>query len=238
MDASNTNFVSLVVHWNTKGARFFKEGHFKNAIVCFLKGLRACKLIMAACENDQETNHRTTTPQLFFSLDSCFANDLQGKTQEEGTLTADDNQASYTHDQPIDSPSLSCMTYAEAATIFPAILIFNQGLAQHHYGMKNNRLQHFQKAAKLYECGLKLLIVKDSPWDSSACYIVACLDNMGLIYRYLNQSEVVKKCFQQLLSTLMVLVQNRHDCVICLNEYSFPNISHLIFHGASPAAAA
>jgi tetratricopeptide (TPR) repeat protein len=235
MDASNTNFVSLVVHWNTKGARFLKEGHLKDAIVCFSKGLRACKLILATCENDQETNHRTAgTPQLNISLDSYCTNDLVAK----GTLTDDDNQVSYTYDQPIDSPSLSCLTYAEAEKVLPAILIFNQGLAQHQYGMKNNSPQHLQKATALYECGLNLLIAKDRLWYTSACYIIACLNNMGLIYRHLNQSEAAEKCFQQLLTTLIVLVQNRHDCVLYLNEYSFPNISHLIFHGASPAAAA
>jgi hypothetical protein len=63
-----------------------------------------------------------------------------------------------------------------------------------------------KKVVELYECGFKNLIIQENKWDSSTCYILACLNNMGLLFQRLNRVAVEskKKCFQLLLSVLMV----------------------------------
>jgi hypothetical protein len=116
----------------------------------------------------------------------------------------------YIHEQPIVLPSnILQHRLLDTVTILPAILLFNQTLTHHLEGMKNskNHIRWFKASLKLYEVAFSHIVQEDL-WDSSFCYLVACVNNMGAIHYRLRQTESGKTCFQQLMSMLQFLVNS------------------------------
>jgi hypothetical protein len=229
-----TKLVSLAAHYNDKGAAFLEGNNYKGAIVYFAKGIQeACKLAVISCQND--TNQ---SPDMNLSLDACM-NLIDSKDAKSAAYTSEDQQqeSPYMHMRPIRLPPMY-LNHVDTNSVLSTILVFNQALAHHLMGIKNNHSSSLKKALKLYECGFNLLIIQEDMWASSTCYILACLNNMSLIFRCRNKTIAsTKKCFQDLLSSLMFLTHSDHQGSTDLDIY-FQTVCHIIFQGTSPAPAA
>lgn len=99
-------------------------------------------------------------------------------------------------------------------------------------------MQLLTKAAKLYECGCNLMVQKECGlWRTSSSYILACLNNMGLIYQSLKKPDTSLACFEHLLGTLIFLNQSNRQSSTDLDGY-LEIVCTNLYHAASPAAAA
>jgi NADH:ubiquinone oxidoreductase subunit 3 (subunit A) len=174
------------------------------------------------------------------SLDACMKMTSEDANNVVSSSCVEDDQATpsspYMHVRPIMIPLiLQHNHHPDTDTVLPAILIFNQALAHHQLGMKDSRM--LKKAAKLYECGFKL-VMEENLWASSTYYVLACLNNLRILFLRMNQYETAKMCFEQLMSTLMFLVHTEHECSSRLNALYFNTVSCMIFPSAPPAPAA
>jgi tetratricopeptide (TPR) repeat protein len=231
-----TKLISLAVHYNNKGAAFLEGENYKGAIVSFTKGLQSYKLAFTSCQQ----NGVNQSPEMNVSLDACMNLIVDSKDVKSAAYTSEDKQEETPynmHMRPIRLPPMYLLNHVVTDYVLSTILIFNQALAHHLMGIQNNDSSSLKKAVKLYACGFNL-IIQEGTWVSSTCYILACLNNMGLIFRCRNKIESAKKCFQQLLSTLMFLTHSNHQCSTDLDIYFQTAYYILLQGGASPAPAA
>jgi hypothetical protein len=229
MAEHNIMLLASIVKRNNDGAFLLKAGHYKKAVLLFAKGLKACRQVVSCCTKDDiDSSHIANT-----SLDTLMSLRQTPVLLDDGTAVPVDYQP-YVYLNPITIPGSFVSVYSDIIQLLPSILIFNQAIAHHILGLKDLRL--LRKAAKLYECGLTV-VAEENLGASGACYVLACLNNMGLIYSRLNLPEVAQKCFKLTLSTFMLLVTTNHGYAQRLNMF-IPTVSHLIFQTTSPAAAA
>ena len=122
------------------------------------------------------------------------------------------------------------------AIIFNLALTYQLAGEQQAREQKNNTV-FLQKAAKLYELAHSLHSEENM---ASANFILAAANNLGLIYHELHDTQMSKRYFQHLLTTLMFLVDcgqsgtaSRH-----LDGFIRNATSQLLFKGDSAAPAA
>jgi hypothetical protein len=72
--------------------------------------------------------------------------------------------------------------------------------------MEKKEIPRLRTVARLYEYGLSLERVRGH-YSVSPLFLMAILNNLGQIHRIIEENEKSEKCFRQLLSTLMYLVQ-------------------------------
>jgi tetratricopeptide (TPR) repeat protein len=229
MAEHNILLLASIIKRNNEGAIRLKAGHYKKAILLFAKGLKACRQLVSCYSDDDIDSSRIANT----SLDTLMALRQTPVLRDDGTAVPVDSQP-YVYLHPITIPVSFVSVYSDIIQLLPSILIFNQAIVHHILGLKDVRL--LRKAATLYECGLTV-VAEENVGASGACYVSACLNNMGLIYSRLKLTEVAQKCFKRLLSTFMILVTTNHGYAQRLNIF-IPTVSHLIFQTTLPAAAA
>jgi hypothetical protein len=207
-EKSMPKLLQLAATYNNQGVTFLNRGLTRHAISCFNKGLQTCRPLVKGFEQKSGLSHRLLGSRSV-TLDAI----LQAAGSERASKHPSEEQTPakhYIHEQPIVLPSnILQHRLLDTVTILPAILLFNQALTHHLEGMKNskNHIRWFKVSLKLYEVAFSHIVQEDL-WDSSICYLVACLNNMGSIHYRLRQTESGKKCFQQLMSMLKFLVDS------------------------------
>jgi tetratricopeptide (TPR) repeat protein len=225
-DSAMPRLLFEAAKYNDKGVALLDEGLGEQAIAYFNKGLQACREIAKKIEAGPDLNYRLSSSNI--SLDACMK-----------TSSSDDESSStyYIHRHAIVLPTRFLRHHLlDTFAILPAILIFNQALAHHLVGLTKRDSRWFKKSVKLYETGFNHVMQKEM-WDLSACYVLACLNNIAVIYCSLNQMDTAHRCFQQLLSTLLFLVNTEHQSSNKIQVY-FQTVSHLMCEEAPTAAAA
>jgi tetratricopeptide (TPR) repeat protein len=212
---------------NNEGALLLQKGECKRAILRFDRGQQVCHQLISDFD-DHDGPH---SPIYHASLDACM--DITGRHTAPSAHVDTDIGNQFVYLSPITIPPHFLKT-CDLLQLLPLILIFNQALA--HQLDAQNDPNALRKAAKLYAYGLRAVVLENLG-SSSTHYILACLNNMGIIYRRLHRFESATNCFKRLLSTLMFLVETKHGCSRRLNIF-IPTVSHLIFEASPPAAAA
>jgi hypothetical protein len=120
--------------------------------------------------------------------------------------------------------------------VIAVAIIFNLALAHHLAGVENS-CNHvlLQKAVKLYELAFTLAQTYGIG-DDSILFHLAIINNLGQLYKELKRNVLAGKCFHQLLSMLMCLLDSSDDDPASYEEF-FSNVYHLIFPIGSVAAA-
>jgi tetratricopeptide (TPR) repeat protein len=96
----------------------------------------------------------------------------------------------------------------------------------------NRQSQKLQRAAKLYELAFKMQ--RDAQLDNNVLFTMAALNNLGVIHHQLENKETATKCFEQVLSTVMFMV----DCgeaEVCGHLDGF--LHNVVFETCSAPAA-
>jgi hypothetical protein len=185
------------------------------------------------------------------SLDECMLAKRSVHDKQEKELSDEDavdqQGCCYVSSRAIHTPvsSMEETTY-HSSVMVSVVAIFNIALAHHLAAAmldkenKVRRSQLLRKAAKLYELAHNMQ--REEEWmENTSLFTMAIVNNLGLIYRCLDESETSGKCFQQLLSTLMFFTDcglENHQRDVRAFAGFFRNTSNLIFHCSSGAAAA
>jgi hypothetical protein len=122
----------------------------------------------------------------------------------------------------------------EASALTLVIVVFNLALAYQLSGTKEANDRCLEKAAKLY--AFACMITREEKFESTALFSMACMNNMALVYHELEEMSKKLKCFEQLLSTLMCLVDCGEQNVHELDGF-FRNTFNLMLNKTSAAAA-
>jgi hypothetical protein len=220
------------IHLINHGASCLQVGDFSTAIDSLSTALRAATMVFhsssSCCEDDLQK----------FSLDSFVV--TNAALHEE--IGSDDED--YIYNRPIVIPPIPAIIHSESPASKVAvisIMIFNLALAHHLHGNADpdpcSSVLRFAKAAKLYELGFEVQGTQD---DGSNFYSMAVLNNLGQVFRAVNEEEKASRCFSHLLSTLMFLMEihggNDHS-VACVDGFS-RTTSHLVLKEKEATAAA
>lgn len=144
-----------------------------------------------------------------------------------------DRKKGYIYNSYIRIPPCERWETTNAAMISVAI-IFNLALTYHQMAETSSRCwYHLKKAKKLYELAHQLYNGQEI---ESVTFIMATINNLGLVYQCLDDTHSAQQCFQQLFQTLMFLV----DCGESISstfEGFFRNTAFLYCKQTAAAAA-
>jgi tetratricopeptide (TPR) repeat protein len=224
-------------HVNNHAAGLIREGKFEIAIVILTKVLRCAMTIMNNC--DGKVHKRISKEET--TLDSCMVRTRpETNDKSNGGMDVDKQDSGYyIYRTPMQVPSTMKVSSYEENVILSVITMFNLALAHHLSGLDEG-FEHshsqIQKAVKLYEYAYNMQ--RDEGLVNNTFFTMATLNNLGHIYQTTKASDIAEKFFQQLLSTLMFVV----DCREGGGKFSglegfFQNTSHLVLH-LGPAKAA
>jgi tetratricopeptide (TPR) repeat protein len=217
--------AKLTAKLNNTSAALISAGYYDMAISRLSKALVLSKQFL---ENSSESHG-----SLDVTLDRCM---------EQSPLTGDDDndeseRSFFLYERVINLPDGMPFCYG-TSVLASVIIIFNLALAHQLAAKKQSSKrsrQYLRKAARLYELAHGLYN-ENSEFEESAVFIMASVNNLGLIYQELRDANKAQKCFQHLLSTLMFLV----DCGegnVSEFEGFFRNTSHLIVQETTAGAA-
>lgn len=224
----------MIVTLNNLGASSLKNGNISKA----LESLSAAFCAVKELYYDDTTRAGQTTEGIEYRLDDCMTMPLLNEANN------DDEDCVYRH--PITLPALTIKASRQANHVTTIAIIFNLALTHHLLGKMPNRQNTnsmLKKAMRLYEYALALqqssrrhlLVVVTK---SSTFFIMAAINNLGLVQKDLNETESSEKCFQQLLSILMCLTHYR-KCDVSVYIPFLRTTSHLITqHGSNCAPTA
>jgi hypothetical protein len=125
----------------------------------------------------------------------------------------------------------------DASTVLAIAVVFNLALAHHLIGIeRGSDSRSLGKAIKLYEYAF-FLARSHGVDNGCVLFHMSIMNNLSQLSRALGHEEQAGKCFQQLLSMLMYLL----DCSDGgASQYAdfLANVSYLIVPNCSVAAAA
>lgn len=162
------------------------------------------------------------------SLDQCMKNKsvpapCTGYIDEETTA-----YPQFVFQRPIRMPSNIGCSYNEI--IFASCIVIFLAIAYHLQGDGESLV----RALKLYELSFNLQ--REQQFDHNVLFILATVNNLGLIHKQLHDEHSSRMCFEHVLSTLMYLTDCGEANDSNLDGF-FRNIFGIVSNGcAAPAA--
>jgi tetratricopeptide (TPR) repeat protein len=231
----------LTIKLNNAGVSLIENGNVKSAIRHFAKALHTSKQFLL--DNNSEKDVAQSLPTIA-NLDQCMASSKPApvlmRSVDHDDHENNNGSQGFLYRRAIYIPEcIQSDHHYQSRVLISVMIIFNLALAHQLYAMENGmRVSKLHKASKLYVLAYNLQ--SKEQLVGNALFTMATVNNLGLVYQQLNETETAGQCFQHLLSTLMFLV----DCGEVLQAASelfdgfFRNTSHLIFQHDSAAAAA
>jgi hypothetical protein len=226
--------ISTIINMNNEGVAHIMSGNYKTAITTLSYALKkSCKHVAS---RDGQADSRTSLDEYMTLRSSNNSNEDENEDGDEQVIY---RRAIVVPETQRDSLSSKTGQNTAAATTMSTIIIFNEAIAHHLMALEvmirqeNRAFEILRKAAKLYEIGLTLAR-EGEMCSSGSLFVLASINNMALVYRAMRVNDVADLCLEQLLATLMIVI----DCGDSVTfDGFFANTSCLIF-SASPAAAA
>jgi tetratricopeptide (TPR) repeat protein len=199
---TETGSSERTINLNNEAVSLINQGKHENAAKILGHALTLSKQNMLGASDSVCSKAKAN-----FSLDHCMIQSASTNKLAQHTKGG----SFYIYQQAILLPQNMPADF-DSSIITSIIIIFNLALAHHlvandHAGVEKQRF--LKKAAKLYELALNLHS-QEKNLDSTI-YIMACVNNLGLIYRELSDVSTAERCFQHLLQTLMFMVDCRRD---------------------------
>jgi tetratricopeptide (TPR) repeat protein len=239
---AHPNNIQLAIELNNQAAALIGNGQFKSSFPALTSALKMSKKYLIDFADHEEDQNSAPVKQT--SLDECMlANNSSVQDDEQEELSDDDavDQGYYIYNRAIhiSASFIEETTRHHSIVMVSVVAIFNLALAHHLTAIEEKNFLLLRKAAKLYELSHNMQIEEE--WmENTSLFTMAIINNLGLIYRCLDESETSGKCFQQLLSTLMFFIDCGLENKRAVSEFAgfFRNTSYLIVHHSSGAAAA
>jgi tetratricopeptide (TPR) repeat protein len=210
-----------VIALNNQGASLIDAGKTLDAITILNSALLSYKQLILSQEASVVLSH-------------CSLDEMMSKNAACVTKGSDTNSG-FVHRRSIHVQEDKLRNVH--SVVIAVAIVFNLALAHHLTGVENNcNPVLLQKAVKLYEHALTIAQTHGIG-DDSILFHLAIINNLGQLYKELKRNVLAGKCFHQLLSMLMYLLDCFEDGTSSYEEF-FSNVSHLIFPSCSVAAAA
>jgi len=229
--------IQQAIAQNNEGVALLESGreypeaisHFSNALSLFkvsLTGLRPKNYLSAEAGQVFKT-----------SIDECILGTFRTSINSK-----DGSQFLFRHGIQIPTDMGLAFYNERQRTTVSCMIIFNLALAHHllsmaegHQSKDDSSSINLGKATKLYELAFKLH--RDDLQDNNnVLFVLAVVNNLGCIYRQLQDKGAASECFRHVLSILMFLVDCGQVGLFPLDGF-FLNTFYLIFEpSAAPAA--
>mmetsp|Transcript_131645 Transcript_131645/g.196177 ORF Transcript_131645/g.196177 Transcript_131645/m.196177 type:complete len:246 (+) Transcript_131645:66-803(+) len=192
---------------NNYGADLLNRGETKGAVAAFTKALRVSKGLMRGIDSGEDASMESLC--FICSLDQIIEFKCADEEGEKDSHTSVFQRA-----VPIKTGSataLQVLSERQGIEMLAAVAILNLALTFHLVAFHDDKTlnitktQALQKSVQLYECAFDLQQSED--WESSAFVVMAILMNLAHAHALLGNDKMSDNCSQQLLSTLMFLVQ-------------------------------
>jgi tetratricopeptide (TPR) repeat protein len=237
----HTKQYQLATQLNSRGAALTENGQYQEAVSVLNKALEIFQQMMNECDNNVVEQPRQPD-QAAMSLDQCMKQIIRAPPLAEGY---------FIYDSPlcIMNDNLSNKGTADAwqqtTTIDSAIIIFNLALSLHLGAIKmlsspQTRFNLLKKARHLYELVYQL---EQEIEEENFRFMFAVMNNLGHVLKCLQEPQCSTKCFEQLLSILMYVVDrspkgasSSAEEVGEMDGY-LRNTSHLVLVKSTAAAA-
>jgi tetratricopeptide (TPR) repeat protein len=193
---------------NNASASLIAAGKYKTAIQELSLALKTYKQVMIEADDNPQ-------PVKTSLLDQWMLQSLAIADCRKACHVHDDNEQDYMYmyRQAIHIPleHIVEQTYQESAIACSSAIIFNLALAHHLSALVSAKhlSNMLHTAATLYQLAGDLQRDDAQLENNNVLFTMAAMNNLGVIYHLLEDHETATKFFQQLLTTLMLLVDCR-----------------------------
>jgi tetratricopeptide (TPR) repeat protein len=223
------------IQQNNDAVSLIAAGEYDTAIQELSFALKVYKQVMTE-EVDHEIIHPVKTSLDQYMVQSLAVADCP-KACHHANINEDQH---FMYRQAIHiGPLQDIESTYQSSVMVSSMIIFNAALAHHLSALCSNMHQStkFHKAATLYQLAVNLQHAVQL--ENNIIFTMAAVNNLGVIYHQLEDKETATKCFQNLLSTIMLLV----DCgktEVCCGELDgfLRNVTNLDSESSYAAAAA
>jgi hypothetical protein len=192
------------------GVALLLINNFEGAITSFSSSLRLTKQILNDPDVRSSAPKHDESPSAMRGslLDSCMA---ASSEVDQGHIVADNTAVSYIHHQAIrflvpNAILEECCTRSNSidvvAVVLSKIIMFNLALA--YQLAANGSEAKLRKSLRLY--ALAFSFQNTEELTDSVMFTMATLNNSGLIHEQFGNQEASQICFEELLSTIMCVV--------------------------------
>ena len=241
-----------VIELNNSGVAAMEKGEHKAAVPYLANALKESKRILSrATSSNQIPQERKFGNSTWcqegekYSLDYLMTYNSTpisiGYGDDEESRTTIQHDANFLYRQPIPIKTLDTLPNDDfqSSIMLSTVVIFNLALAYHLAALSPNEVsasEMLTKAAKLYEYGFELQ--RSQQTVSCDLFMLATVNNLGLVRLSLGELERGRSYFQKLLSTLIFLIDTRQIDHLSSIEFFVRNATFVIFSGGAAAAAA
>jgi len=118
--------------------------------------------------------------------------------------------------EPIEIPFHSVANSTPSPQLYSKIsivVLYNLGLSFHLCSIQRKSWDALNRARKIYELAFAMHM-NDESCDVTILYTLALLNNLGLVYRALGESQRSQQCFHNLMSTMMYIMESNESRTI------------------------
>lgn len=208
------------IRQNNNAVAMMKSGNYQQAICEFSNALKYFRGLLALSHGQEQ--------ELKINMDQCM-------TQSQPTL-GDGQPYLYDHGIKIP-PAMVCIGNQAAASIMcSSMIVFNLALAYQLSATKcaTSKQSLLSRAGRLYEVASK--VQQELAQESNVIFALAICNNLGIVHAQLQDNERSIKCFQHLLSMLMIVTTRSGPQEYCLDGF-LESASFLNFLASAAAAA-
>jgi tetratricopeptide (TPR) repeat protein len=196
----SSSTVSQAIFLNNQGVNFLESGSFKEAAQSFSRGLTIAKIALEESNDDTETSSDACPTGRFHQ---AVMKPLHLSNKFEDQMT-DDQPFVFTRpilisensDEEVSSSYFISLSFMQ---------LYNLALCHHLYALssEDNSQKKLQKALSLYELAYTLQRTDDT--KATVLQNMAIVNNLGHIHAALQNFECSMQCFDNLLSTIMLV---------------------------------
>lgn len=215
MNTSLTSLQRLAAQKNNEAVLQLSAGVMVDAIKNFTLALNISRQCMGDDHGDETEQEGSAV-----SLDQYMA-----CSEEIPSLESQDSDCCYVHRQGIPIPLDAASGYY-SCVMMSSVIIYNLALAQQLSCSSPDTRRNpakLIKAARLYDLAFNMQR-NDENLGDNVCFTLAIVNNLGVVYRELGDLEAARKCFEHVLSTLMLVL----DC-----GKSYPQFGHYFQNATS-----
>jgi hypothetical protein len=223
--------LQSAVELNNTCVGLIASGDYKRAFALLSNALKITKQCMAIETAQDRFPHRRSTA----SLDMCIVH-----TPSE-CLSPEDGNEHYMHRQAICIPPsvlLEPQSQQDVPVLLSAVIIFNLALLHQLSAQQDGEKRRAQltQAAQLYT--LLHELQRSDHFENNVLFVMATMNNLGLVHAQLQDATNANRCFQGLLAVILMFStgcdkQRRDFDGFLGNVLSFMSVSLFI---CAPAA--
>jgi tetratricopeptide (TPR) repeat protein len=198
---------------NNEGARLICKGEYARAVSTFLEAMSTVKQMLAdeniIRRNRDEDTEMDSTCEYGSETVSCMEAE-SSSSPEEAASYGNESSHCFVFRKPLvmslDADICGDRTVAKLS----AIMMFNMALSHHLSALKHHKnATQLHAALRMYENAY--LLQQNEQVEISILYNLALSNNLGQVLKAMKHQPEARKCFEQLLSILLLVTEYCDD---------------------------